>query len=176
MSHVFLPTGICLSISQGETTAHWQIDNTFWQTSRLIHQRTKAGILFSVAVEEAHISCSLGWCSCSCIAARCPFSSTADVSSSCLHAWPRCERTILDGLHPQRCFPWVFHGLSQNRGVSIGVEEKHCKGNTQRPVSLGWNLATQSGELSNPVWMLGCLGAWINLHFNHNFQETTAIQ
>lgn len=43
MSHVFLPTGICLSISQGETTAHWQIDNAFWQTSRLIHQRTKAG-------------------------------------------------------------------------------------------------------------------------------------
>lgn len=42
MSRVFLPTGIRLSISQAETTAHWQIDNVFWQTSRLIHQTTKA--------------------------------------------------------------------------------------------------------------------------------------
>lgn len=46
MSHICLPTGICLSISQGETTAHWQIDSEAWQTSRLIHPRTKAGKYF----------------------------------------------------------------------------------------------------------------------------------
>lgn len=40
------PQAFCLSISQGETTAHWQMDSTVWQTSRLIHPRTKAGKYF----------------------------------------------------------------------------------------------------------------------------------
>lgn len=47
MSHISLPTGIfCLPISQGQTIAHWQTDSAAWQTSRLIHPRTKAGQYF----------------------------------------------------------------------------------------------------------------------------------
>lgn len=70
--------------------------------------------IFPMAAEEASSYHSLGLCSCSCTAAWCSCSSTANASSSHLHARPCCPsccgRTILNNYHPQRWFPWVFHG------------------------------------------------------------------
>lgn len=116
----YLPTHRHLSVHQpGRNNCPLANRQCVWQTSRLIHPRTKAGKYFVCG----------SWRS-SCLPQPCTV--LLLLHSWQVHIWMHghasCPgRNELDSPQPQRGFSQGFQVLCQNRGARTSLEEKPCE-------------------------------------------------